>query len=88
MQLKTIIIEAHALYRLMQRGLRYNLTFPESEKRVFETFKKGKEAQKHCSRKHKTKCLYFNDNLTFYIVFAESKKEIRIKTVIIEEGRE
>lgn len=86
--MKKIVIETHAVKRAVERGLKFDLGYPETLSRVFETARKGRIAGKHKSSKNATKCLYFSDNLTFYVVVNERKSCIWIKTVIIEEGRE
>lgn len=86
--MKDIFIETHALLRAVERGAKFNLSYDEARKRIFETVRKGKVARKHCSYRNKTKCLYFKDNLTFYVIFNEMKNRIYVKTIVIEEGRE
>ncbi|MCX6709617.1 MAG: hypothetical protein NTV63_01515 [Candidatus Woesearchaeota archaeon] len=86
--MKEIIIEIHAVKRAMERGLKFNLGYPETLSRVFEAARKGRIASRHKSKENTIKCLYFSDNLTFYVVVNERKSCIWIKTVIIEEGRE
>ena len=86
--MKDILIETHALLRAAERGIKFNLSYEETRKRIFDAVRKGKTSRKHHSHKNKTKSLYFNDNFTFYVVFKETKNKIYVKTVIIEEGRE
>jgi hypothetical protein len=92
MKKKIIDIEAHALFRLIERGTRHGLNYYESKSRAFQTIKLGNlTAKKHKSRKGKTYYHYFKDNFSFYVMCQEKEYEnylkILIKTVIIEKGR-
>ena len=89
---KIIDIEAHALFRMLERGSEFGLNYYETKDRAFKTARLGKLAKrKHLSGKNKTYYRYFNDNLSFYVVCQEKEFEDYIKclirTVIIEEGR-
>lgn len=86
--MKDVLIETHALLRAVERGANFNLSYEKASKRIFETIRKGRTSKKHRSYRNRAKCLYFDDNLTFYVVFKEMKNRIYVKTVIIEEGRE
>ena len=92
--LKRIIIdiEAHALFRMLERGSEYGLSYYETKDRAFRTVRLGKRARKHKSGKNKTYCCYFKGNLSFYVICQEKEFEdytkCLIRTVIIEEGRE
>ncbi len=89
-----IVIEKHAFFRLIQRAEVYGLGYEEARERTFSTVKNGKSARrKHLPKEmgDKTYYNYFNDNLAFYVVCKEKINKVRmvkIKTVIIEEGRE
>ena len=90
---KIIDVEEHAFLRAEERGRKYGLNYLETRERIFRTVKQGHLAKrKHLSAKGKTYYLYFNDNLSFYVIAREREGEeyihILIKTVIIEEGRE
>lgn len=90
---KIIDIEAHALFRMLERGFEFGLDYYETKNRAFKTARLGKKAKrKHLSRKNETYYLYFKDNLSFFVVCHEKKFEKYVKclirTVIIEKGRE
>ena len=90
---KIIDIEAHALFRVLQRGNKFGLDYYETKDRVFKTAKLGVlSRRKHLSKKNKTYYQFFNDNLLFYVVCQEKEFSDYIKcvimTVIIEKGRE
>lgn len=90
---KIIDIEAHALFRMLERGLKFGLDYCEMKERAFNTVRLGKlTKRKHISKMHKTYYQYFKDNLSFYVVCKEKifQDYIKylIKTVIIEQGRE
>ena len=90
---KIIDIEAHALFRVLERGSEFGLDYYETKERAFRTVMTGKSAKrKHVSKKNKTYYCYFKDNLSFYVICQEKEFEKYIKclirTVIIEEGRE
>ncbi|MEK6939458.1 MAG: hypothetical protein AABX31_01905 [Nanoarchaeota archaeon] len=92
MKKKIIDIEAHAFFRLMERGTQFGLSFEETKERSFNAVRNGKlSVRKHKSRKGKTYYHYFNDNLSFYVMCQEREYDdyikVLIKTVIIEEGR-
>ena len=92
MKKKIIDIEAHAFFRLMERGTQFGLGFEETKERAFNAVRNGKvSARKHRSRKGKTYYCYFKDNLSFYVMCQEKEYDdyvkVLIKTVIIEEGR-
>ena len=92
MKKKIIDIEAHAFFRLMERGTQFGLSFEESKERAYQAVKNGKiSVRKHPSRKGRTYCCYFKDNLSFYVMCQEKEYDdyvkVLIKTVIIEEGR-
>lgn len=91
--LKIIDIEAHAFFRMLERGSEFGLDYYETKERAFKTAGLGKKAKrKHISKENITYCCYFEDNLTFYVICQEKEFEryvkCLIKTVIIEEGRE
>lgn len=92
--LKNVVIdiEDHALYRMIERGSQFGLSFQDVESRVWSTVRKAKLGRKHQSREYTTFYGYFKDNVSLYVICEKSEdaKEIRyqIKTVIIEEGRE
>lgn len=88
-----IDIEAHALFRTLERGLKFGLNYYETKERVFKAVRVGKLAKrKHLSTEGKTYYHYFQDNLSFYVICREKELEeyvkMVIKTVIIEQGRE
>lgn len=83
---KEIIFNSHAYERISFRGTKFNLTPLETRERIFKTIFVGKE--KKYSKKHKTKYLYFKDNLSFYVIYKEKEKAIYVKTIIIKKGRE
>jgi hypothetical protein len=89
-----IWFEEHALYRLMLRSLEFGIDFERAKLFAIQTVSRGTPARKHKSHKHKTHCCYFDGdyNVTFYVVFDDklrlSERVVRIKTVIIESGRE
>ena len=90
---KIIDIEAHALFRMLERGSEFGLNYYETKERAFKTVKSGKSPKrKHLSGKNKTYYLYFKDNLSFYVICQENEfkdyVKCLIRTVIIEEGRE
>ncbi len=90
---KIIDIEAHALFRMLERGQQFNLSYDETQERAFKAVQTGNLAKrKHFSSRGKTYYHYFQDNLSFYVICRERELEeylkILIKTVIIEEGRE
>jgi len=90
---KIVDIETHALFRMLERGSEFGLNYYETKDRAFKTARLGKLAKrKHLSKKNKTYCLYFKDNLSFYVICQEKEFEdyikCLIKTVIIEQGRE
>ncbi len=93
MKKKIIDIEAHALFRMLERGSEFNLGYYETKARVFKTARSGKLAKrKHISKRNKTYYHYFKDNLSFYVICQEKEFEEYVKclirTVIIEKGRE
>lgn len=82
-----IIIKTHALFRLIERGQKFGLSYFEARERAFKTVKRGRVAK----RKHKSKLTYyhyFQDNLSFYVICGKVGNKVLIKSVIIEEGRE
>ena len=83
--MKEIVITRHAATRILVRGNKYGLNEQETIARVERTISNGQFVKK--SRKHKTKYLYFNDNISFYVIFEENEETIQIKTVIIKKGR-
>ena len=90
---KIIDIEAHALFRALERGPRFGLNYYETKERAFNTIRIGRLAKrKHLSKRFKTYYMYFNDNLSFYVICQEEEfdkyAKCLIRTVIIEEGRE
>ncbi len=90
---KIIDIEVHALFRVLERGLKFNLDYYETKERVFKTVRLDKLARrKHLSKECKTYYCYFRDNLAFYVICKEKEFEnyvkTSIKTIIIERGRE
>lgn len=90
---KIIDIEAHALFRMLERGSEFNLDYYETKDRAFKTVRLGRLAKrKHISKRNKTYYQYFKDNLSFYVICQEKEFEkytkCLIRTVIIEEGRE
>ncbi len=90
---KIIDIEAHALFRMLERGSGFNLDYYETKNRAFKTVRLGRLAKiKHLSKKNKIYYNYFKDNLSFYVICQEKEFEkytkCLIRTVIIEEGRE
>ena len=90
---KIVDIEVHALFRMLERGSEFGLSYYETKDRAFKTAKLGKLAKrKHLSRRNKTYYQYFKDNLSFYVICQEEefKEYVKclIKTVIIEKGRE
>ncbi len=93
MKKKIIDIEAHAFFRMLERGSEFGLSYFETKDRAFKTVRLGKLAKrKHLSKKNKTYCQFFKDNLSFYVICHEKefKEYVKclIKTVIIEKGRE
>lgn len=93
MKEKIIVTETHAEHRILARGLKFGLNFPETEARVKLAVYAGKEsAFKHKSRDHKTYYHYFEDNLSIYVICKEIEfteyVQTLIKTIIIERGRE
>lgn len=90
---KIIDIDAHAFFRMLERGSEHGLDYYETKNRAFKAVISGKlSKRKHLSKKHKTYCCYFEDNLSFYVICQEKEFEnytkCLIRTVIIEEGRE
>ncbi len=90
---KKVFLDSHSLIRAVERGLQFGLSYYETNERILKTIKFGRSPSwKHLSRFNKTKCLYFQDNLSFYVIFTEKTREnfvqIDIRTIIIEEGRE
>ena len=90
---KIIDIESHAFFRMLERGIKFRLSYYETKERAFSTVRLGKLAKrKHLSKDYKTYNQYFKDNLSFYVICKERQFEnymkYMIKTVIIEEGRE
>ncbi|MBS3097885.1 hypothetical protein J4209_03780 [Candidatus Woesearchaeota archaeon] len=90
---RIIDIEAHALFRVLERGSKFGLDYYETKERAFSAVKLGKLAKrKHLSKEFKTYYNYFNDNLSFYVICQENEfdKYVKclIRTVIIEEGRQ
>ena len=50
---KIIDIEAHALFRTLERGARFGLNYFETKERIFKTVRLGKLARrKHLSREN------------------------------------
>ena len=93
MKKKIIDIEAHALFRMLERGSEFGLDYYETKDRAFKTVRLSKLAKrKHISKKNKTYCRYFKDNLSFYVICQEKEfdKYVKclIRTVVIEKGRE
>ena len=89
---RLIDIEEHAFYRIVERGLQYNLTFEETEERILRTVSYGRlSKRKHLSKINKIYYHYFSDGLTFYVICKEQATSgliiYKIKTVIIEYGR-
>jgi hypothetical protein len=80
--------DRHASIRFIKRALEHQLDLEDTQERVALTVIGGKIARKHKSRRYITYCRYFPDNLTFFVVSKKTKYAIRIKTVIIEHGRE
>jgi hypothetical protein len=90
---KIIDIESHALFRMLERGSQFCLSYYETKEMAFAAVRNGCMAKrKHISKDYTTYYHYFANNLSFYVICNE--KECRdyikclIKTVIIEEGRE
>ena len=89
---KIIDIEAHAFFRMVERGSKFGLDYYETKDRAYATVRKGNLAKrKHISKYNKTYYQYFKDNLSFYVICQEKEYEkyvkILIRTIIIEEGR-
>ena len=89
---KIIVIEEHALLRLQHRAERFGLFHEEAKERAILAAEFGRQTKrKHLSENHETYQLYFQDNLTFYVICKEKVFEDYllsvIKTVIIEKGR-
>ena len=89
---KIIDVEAHALFRMLERGSESGLDYYETKDRAFKTVRLDKlSKRKHLSRQNKTYYQYFNDNLSFYVVCQEKEFDDYIKclirTIIIEKGR-
>ena len=89
---KIIDIDAHALFRALERGMQFGLSYYETKDRAFTTVRAEKQAKrKHRSRKGITYYHYFHDNVSFYVICRERTYEkyqkLLIKTIIIEEGR-
>jgi hypothetical protein len=90
---KVIDIETHSFFRMMERGVKYGLSYEETKKRAYNAVRKGTQAKrKHASKQGPTYYYYFQDNLSFYVICKEKEfvdyiKSV-IRTVIIEEGRE
>ena len=90
---KIIDIEAHAFFRMLERGSEFGLDYYETKDRAFKAVESDKlSKRKHLSKKNKTYYHYFEDNLSFYVICQEKEFEeyikCLIKTVIIEKGRE
>ena len=90
---KVIDIDAHAFFRMVERGIQVGLNLHETQQRAFQTVRAGKcSHHKHKSKYHTTYYSYSNDNLSFYVICKEKPCEdyvkVLIKTVIIERGRE
>lgn len=90
---KIIDIDAHAFFRMLERGIQFGLDHYETKERAFETVKNAQiSTRKHRSNKNTTYYKYFNDNLSFYVVCKQKEFDEHIlaviKTVIIETGRE
>jgi len=90
---KVIDIDAHAFFRMVERGIRFGLNLYETQQRAFQTVRAGKCSNyKHKSKHHTTYYSYFHDNLSFYVVckekLCESYIKVLIKTIIVERGRE
>ena len=86
---KTIHIESHAFFRMLERGNKFGLDYYETKKRAYSTIRNGKITKyKHKSVKHMTYYSYFSDNLSFYVICGEKENHILIKSVIIERRRE
>jgi len=88
----SIHIEDHALMRMIERGIEWDLDLHETRKRVFDTVLAGNETpSRHASEKHTTYVRYFGDGLCFYVICDRYQSpgyvNFVIKTVIIEEGR-
>ncbi len=93
MKKKIIDIEAHALFRMLERGSEFGLDYYETKDRAFKTVRLGKlSKRKHLSKKNKTYYHYYQDNLSFYVICFEKEfdKYVKylIRTVIIERGRQ
>ena len=93
MKKQIIDIEAHALFRILERGSKFGLNYYETKEMVFKTVRNGKLAKrKHLSKNYKTYYHYFKENLSFYVICQVKEFEDYIKyiirTVIIEWGRE
>ena len=89
---KIIEIEAHSFLRMLERGVKYGLSYYECKDRAFKTVRLGNLAQrKHLSRNNITYYNYFSDGLSFYVICHEKDcgkfMKALIKTVIIEKGR-
>lgn len=90
---KIIDLEAHALFRMLERGSEYGLDYYETKERAFQAVRCGRlTKKKHISKKNKTYYHYFCDNLSFYVICQEKQCngyiKYLIRTVIIEEGKE
>lgn len=90
---KIIDIDAHAFFRMLERGTTHGLDLHETKERAFQTVREGKKAiRKHLSEQSLTYYHYFHDNLSFYVICKEKEFpnyiKIFIKTVIIEKGRQ
>jgi hypothetical protein len=83
-----IHVDKHAAYRIIARACEFGLDLDETNARIRHTIVEGHQAKRHCSRRNTTKCRYFSDNLTFFVVFHRKKEDLYIKTVIIEYGRQ
>ena len=78
---------------MMLRAVSLNIDEYEAKKRAYQTVINGKKsAKKHRKKGSTTYHQYFSDNSSFYVVCSEficsNMLIIKIKTVIIEEGRE
>lgn len=86
---KDIHFDKHAYLRMICRALEFGLDVFDFESRIQETLTyERKPIRKHISNKYETRCLYFSDNLSIYVIFKERREAISVKTIIIEEGRE
>lgn len=93
MQRRRIEVDKHALKRMLIRGLKFGLNLDETKRRMFHTIVNDAQAKrKHKSMTNITYYHYFHDNLAFYVVCSRrefrDEAPLRVRTVIIERGRE